>query len=122
MRTTLLGKVILALVVLATVAVTGRTATVLTKNSKRQEEHITSAPRDAVTFKDDIGPLLKEKCSPCHFDGGKVFDRYPFDNYETVRKLGKRLNTRLKGENADLVKSWIESGYPDKREEGSKNP
>ena len=57
----------------------------------------------SVTFADSIGPILKENCSPCHFEGGKIYERYPFDRYETARTLRKRLNTRLKGENAELV-------------------
>jgi len=79
----------------------------------RQEKPAASVRQKGATFTDGIAPLLKEKCSPCHFKGGKVFDRYPFDQYETVRKLGKRLNTRLKGEDADLVSRWIELGSPE---------
>ena len=63
-----------------------------------------------VTFKDDISPLLKANCTPCHFKGGKVYGKLPFDNYETVRKLGRKLNTRLQDEKADLVTRWIKGG------------
>jgi len=63
-----------------------------------------------VTFKGDIAPLLNEKCQPCHFKGGKVFDKLPFDQYQTVVKVASRLNTRLKGKDAELVARWIEGG------------
>ena len=63
-----------------------------------------------VTFTGDIAPLLKDKCQPCHFKGGKVFDTLPFDQYKTVARIAPRLNTRLKGKDADLVARWIEGG------------
>lgn len=71
---------------------------------------------DTVTFAGTIGPILRENCSPCHFEGGKVYDRYPFDKSQTARDLGKRLNTRLKGKNADLVLRWIGNGTPETRD------
>jgi hypothetical protein len=87
-----------------------------------QDKSATSGQAETVTFKDSVAPLLKEKCAPCHFKDGKVFDRYPFDQYETVRKLGKRLNTRLKDENADLVSRWIRNGLPERRGPDGKKP
>jgi hypothetical protein len=65
---------------------------------------------EAVTFQHSIAPVLKKNCSPCHFEGGKIFDTYPFDRYETARTLGNRLNTRLKGDDAELVDRWIKEG------------
>jgi hypothetical protein len=64
------------------------------------------------TFRHDIAPLLKANCTPCHFKGGKVVDRYPFEQYEIVRKLGLRLNTRLKGADADLIARWVKAKSP----------
>ena len=91
-------------------------------NPSGLEKTAVSVQQNAVTFADSIAPLLREKCSPCHFKGGKVFDRYPFDQYETVRKLGKRLNTRLKGEDADLVARWIDLGFPEGTRTQAKKP
>ena len=88
----------------------------------RQDNSAASGQAGGVTFRDSIAPLLKEKCAPCHFKGGKVFDRYPFDQYETVRKLGKRLNTRLKDANADLLSQWIKNGLPEGRGPDEKRP
>jgi len=50
---------------------------------------------------------------PCHFKGGKVFDKLPFDQYKTVAKIAPRLHTRLKGEDEHLVARWIEQGTPE---------
>jgi len=66
-----------------------------------------------VTFTADIAPLLVAKCQPCHFKGGKVFDKLPFDQYQTVVKIAPRLHTRLKGDDEHLVARWIEQGTPE---------
>src|ERR1041384_7933137 len=52
-----------------------------------------------VDFETQLKPIFKSKCMPCHFSGGKVYDRLPFDKPETIRKLGTRLFTRIKDEN-----------------------
>lgn len=65
-----------------------------------------------VTFTEDIAPVLKAKCTPCHFKGGKVFDKLPFDDYETVKARGLRLNTRLKDADARLVERWVNAKSP----------
>ncbi len=68
-----------------------------------------------VTFQQNILPLLKTKCTPCHFEGGKVYDRLPFDDYQTVYTLRSRLNTRLKTKGQQsLVNRWIQSGAKEK--------
>lgn len=55
-----------------------------------------SAP--AVDFDSRVRPLLQARCSPCHFPGGVMYARLPFDQADTVRCLGTRLFTRLKAE------------------------
>ncbi|MCI0707587.1 MAG: hypothetical protein L0Y80_08910 [Ignavibacteriae bacterium] len=68
-----------------------------------------------VTFGQQIAPLLKTNCSPCHFEGGQVYGRYPFDDYVTVKKLGEQLNTRLKEKGQkSLVTDWLKSGAREK--------
>lgn len=52
-----------------------------------------------VDFETQLKPIFQSKCMPCHFSGGKVYDRLPFDQPATIRKLGTRLFTRIKDEN-----------------------
>ena len=52
-----------------------------------------------VDFESQLKPIFKAKCMPCHFSGGQVYDRLPFDKPETIRKLGTKLFTRIKDEN-----------------------
>ena len=52
-----------------------------------------------VDFETQLKPIFKSRCMPCHFSGGKVYDRMPFDKPETIRRLGTTLFTRIKDEN-----------------------
>jgi dienelactone hydrolase len=52
------------------------------------------APR--VDFAQDVRPILESRCRPCHFEGGRMYARLPFDRAETIRTLGDRLFTRVK--------------------------
>ena len=52
-----------------------------------------------VDFDSQLKPIFKSKCMPCHFSGGQMYDRLPFDKPDTIRKLGHRLFTRIKDEN-----------------------
>jgi len=52
-----------------------------------------------VDFSTQIRPILEAKCQPCHFNGGKVYQRMPFDRPETIKTLGAKLFTRIKDEN-----------------------
>jgi hypothetical protein len=52
-----------------------------------------------VDFDSQLKPIFKSKCMPCHFSGGQMYDRLPFDKPDTIRKLGHKLFTRIKDEN-----------------------
>lgn len=58
----------------------------------------TSEPTARVDFDTQLKPIFQSKCMPCHFSGGKMYDRLPFDKPETIKKLGTRLFTRIKDE------------------------
>lgn len=57
----------------------------------------------AVDFARDVRPIMESRCQPCHFTGGRMYDRLPFDEPETIRELGERLFTRIKTENEQAV-------------------
>ena len=62
-------------------------------------------------FQKHVLPLLQANCNPCHFPGGKVYKKLPFDDYKTVASLGKKLNTRLKQKKQQaVINGWIKSG------------
>ena len=64
-----------------------------------------------VDFKTQIQPLLEARCQPCHFPGGKMYERLPFDRPETIRALGDRLFTRIKDEREqELLRTFFTQG------------
>src|SRR5262245_31219154 len=65
-------------------------------------------------FQSQVLPLMLKRCSPCHFPGGKMYDRLPFDKAQTLRELGTRLFTRIKqpDEQALLVRFLAQESTP----------
>lgn len=53
-------------------------------------------------FTAKILPLLG-KCQPCHFKGGKVYAKLPFDDPQTIRRLGVKLFSRIQDPNEQAV-------------------
>jgi uncharacterized membrane protein len=49
-------------------------------------------------FDNDIKPIFQARCQPCHFQGGQVYDKMPFDKPETITRLSTKLFTRIKDE------------------------
>src|SRR5262245_11624502 len=60
---------------------------------------VSSPPKERVDFDTQLKPIFQAKCMPCHFSGGQMYDRLPFDKPATIRKLGTKLFTRIKAEN-----------------------
>ena len=55
-------------------------------------------PKARVDFDTQLKPIFQSKCMPCHFSGGQMYDRLPFDKPATIKKLGTRLFTRIRDE------------------------
>ena len=51
-----------------------------------------------VDFVTQVEPILRSKCQGCHFRGGKMYEKLPFDRPETIKHLGTKLFTRISDE------------------------
>jgi len=51
-----------------------------------------------VDFGTQVRPILEARCRPCHFTGGQMYDRLPFDSAATIVALREKLFTRIKDE------------------------
>ena len=59
-------------------------------------------------FETQIKPIFQARCQPCHFQGGKVYDKMPFDKPETISRLGEKLFTRIKDkEEQRLIREFL---------------
>lgn len=63
---------------------------------------------DTINFTSQVQPILLKNCSPCHFTGGKMYERMPFDKDTTIINHEKGVLKRIKGEENDLIKSFIQ--------------
>ncbi len=61
-----------------------------------------TAPAFPVEFERDVRPIVA-RCQPCHFPGGAMYQALPFDRAETIRRLGPKLFTRIKGADEQAV-------------------
>ena len=49
-----------------------------------------------INFETDIKPILQTRCTPCHFPGGKMYERLPFDKPETIKTHPEGILKRIK--------------------------
>jgi hypothetical protein len=70
----------------------------------------TSAPPiKKPDFDTELKPIFQARCQPCHFQGGQVYDKMPFDKPETITRLGTKLFTRIKNEKERaLIREFLE--------------
>ena len=64
--------------------------------------------KDTIHFTSQIQPILAKNCSPCHFTGGKMYERMPFDKDTTIINHQTGILKRIKGEENLLIKTFIE--------------
>jgi hypothetical protein len=73
--------------------------------------HAAAAPAPAapkMDFATQIRPVLEARCQPCHFTGGSMYEKLPFDRPETIRHLGEKLFTRIQAqEEQALLRAFL---------------
>jgi len=62
---------------------------------------------DTINFSKQIQPILVNHCSPCHFPGGKMYQRLPFDKDTTIFNHEAGILRRIKGDDNTLIKTFI---------------
>lgn len=66
-----------------------------------------------VDFEKQVRPILEARCQPCHFPGGKMYGRMPFDRPQTIRTLGTKMFTRIKDEREQaILRAFLAQGTP----------
>jgi hypothetical protein len=67
----------------------------------------TASPADL--FASSVRPILEAHCTPCHFPGGKMYDRLPFDKAETLASHREGALRRLKGDDRAAFEAWLKT-------------
>ena len=85
------------------------------KTEQAKPGHTIAALRtDSINFKTQVQPILEKNCSPCHFPGGKMYEKLPFDKGETIIDHQVVLFKRLKNEkDILLIKQYIQQSIKD---------
>ena len=79
------------------------------KSQVRTEVRTFAPPPRKPDFDTEIKPIFQARCQPCHFQGGQVYDKMPFDKPETITRLGTKLFTRIKDEKErTLIREFLE--------------
>ena len=79
-----------------------------TKKPSGKSTQKTITFEDTIHFVSQIQPILVKNCSPCHFTGGKMYERMPFDKDTTIINHETGILKRIKGEENLLIKTFIE--------------
>jgi len=56
-----------------------------------------------IDFVKQVQPVLEKNCSPCHFTGGKMYEKLPFDKDTTFLNHNEAILKRIKEENENAV-------------------
>jgi len=72
--------------------------------------------KDSISFSNQVQPILLKRCSPCHFTGGKMYIRMPFDHDTTILKHSEGILRRIKtGDDNLIIRSFVEQNKSDNR-------
>lgn len=73
-----------------------------------QPAAVPSPVPDTISFTAQIQPILQQKCNPCHFPGGKMYEKMPFDQAETILDHPEGVLKRIKdGEEGRLMRAFL---------------
>ncbi len=103
------GVLILVMVLTSSVGSCGRSnRNVSLVNPSMFVTSFSSSTNAKPDFEKEIRPIFQSRCMPCHFQGGKVYDKLPFDKPETITRLGTKLFARIKNENEQrLIREFL---------------
>jgi hypothetical protein len=79
-----------------------------TKQPASEVKTVSAVTVDTVNYQADIQPIFEKHCSPCHFPGGKMYQKLPFDKGETIIDHEAGILKRIKEEKeVALIKQYI---------------
>ena len=58
---------------------------------------------DTIQFSSHVQPIMQKRCTPCHFTGGKMYERMPFDKDTTIINHQASVLKRIKDEEENSI-------------------
>jgi len=72
-----------------------------------------STTASSANFDQDIKPIFEKHCNPCHFPGGKMYERLPFDQALTIIKNEQGILRRIKDtDEVKIIREFVEENSP----------
>jgi len=72
-----------------------------------------------IGFEKQVKPIFVKNCSPCHFTGGKMYDKLPFDKDTTILNHHEAILKRIKNEEENaILKNFVlqnKNGLPESK-------
>ena len=63
---------------------------------------------EKIDFEKKVKPIFVKNCSPCHFTGGKMYEKLPFDKDTTILNHHQAILKRIKNEEDNaIIKSFV---------------
>jgi hypothetical protein len=79
-----------------------------TVNSSSDQLTSSAKTTDTIIFSRQIQPILVKNCSPCHFPGGKMYEKMPFDKDTTLINHSTGILRRIKNEEENtMLKNFV---------------
>ncbi|WP_276503684.1 hypothetical protein [Terrimonas pollutisoli] len=77
------------------------------------EQNITPKEEEKIDFEKQVQPIFVKNCSPCHFPGGKMYERLPFDKDTTILNHHEAILKRIKNEEENSILKRFVQENPD---------
>ena len=82
-------------------------------NHSSAKKNITA---DTIDFKNQVQPIFVKRCSPCHFTGGKMYEKLPFDEARTIINNQSGILRRIKDDGEKtLITAFLEKNKPESK-------
>lgn len=78
------------------------------KKREGETTTVSSLKADTINYQTQVQPILEKHCSPCHFPGGKMYEKMPFDNGATIVGHEAGILRRIKEEkDVALIRQYV---------------
>ena len=94
--------------ILSGVALSYKVADISPQDIPKAKEASSYAVTAPIDFDKNVLPILKANCSPCHFKGGKLYEKLPFDQPSTIINHSEGILKRIKNEEAATIRQFVE--------------